>query len=233
MSNLQSDSFYRRRVLAWSWYDWADHAYITTTASTFFPPYFVTLAAPAFMVTGPAVKEEAAKAIARSEASNLYAFTVSISLLVAALLAPLVGTYADITGQRKRLLIIITLLGGVLASAMFGLTTEVWYLGVIFYFITQVAVNIALGLNSSLLPHIARPDDMNRVSSLGYAMGYMGGWFIPGPLHGAFLVFRSLGDQSRVSHTYGLSLSRYLVDTIYASPHMGCTRATGHTFNFR
>jgi len=40
---------------------------------------------------------------------------------------------------------------------------------------TQIALNIALGLNSSLLPHITRPDDMNRVSSLGYAMGYFGG----------------------------------------------------------
>jgi UMF1 family MFS transporter len=174
-SNLQSDSFYRWRVLAWSWYDWADHAYITTIASTFFPPYFVTIAAPAFMVTDPTVKEETAKAIARSTASNLYAFTVSVSLLVAAFLAPLAGTYADITGQRKRLLIIITLVGGVLASAMFTITTNLWYLGLILYFTTQVVINIALGLNSSLLPHIAHPDDMNRASSLGYAMGYMGG----------------------------------------------------------
>jgi UMF1 family MFS transporter len=48
-------------------------------------------------------------------------------------------------------------------------------LGLVLYFATQVALNIALGFNSSLLPHIARQDDMNRVSSLGYAMGYIGG----------------------------------------------------------
>jgi UMF1 family MFS transporter len=58
---------------------------------------------------------------------------------------------------------------------MFILTTGRWELALGFYFITQVVMNIALGLNSSLLPHIAHHDDLNRVSSLGYAMGYAGG----------------------------------------------------------
>src|SRR5262245_61849848 len=90
---------YRRRIFAWSIYDWADHAYITTTSSTFFPPYFVAIAAPAFMVAGQAATSEAAKAAARDQASNIFALTVSLSLFIAALLAPVIGTYADITGQ--------------------------------------------------------------------------------------------------------------------------------------
>jgi UMF1 family MFS transporter len=155
-------------------YDWANHAYITTTASTFFPPYFVAIAAPAFLLAGQA-NAEAAQALARDTASNVYALAVSISLLVAALLAPVIGTLADITGRRKRYLLVATAAGGVLASMMFTLTTGMWQLGLVLYFLTQVAMNIALGLNSSLLPHVARPDDMNRVSSQGYAMGYIGG----------------------------------------------------------
>jgi UMF1 family MFS transporter len=50
-----------------------------------------------------------------------------------------------------------------------------WILALVLYFLTQVAINITLGLNSSLLPHITLPEDMNRASSLGYAMGYVGG----------------------------------------------------------
>ena len=85
------------------------------------------------------------------------------------------SAYADITGLRKRLLVMATVAGGVLASLMFTLTTGMWVLGLVLYFTTQVSMNIALGFSSSLLPHIARPDDINRVSSLGYAMGYIGG----------------------------------------------------------
>jgi UMF1 family MFS transporter len=168
-AELQSERAYRRRVLAWSLYDWADHAYITTLASTFFPQYFVLTAASAFVVASQT------EAFARDTASNVYAFTVSLALFVAAILAPIVGTYADITGRRKRLLVVVTVIGGVLASMLVTFTTGLWVLALVLFFASQIALNIALGLSSSLLPHVARAGDMNRVSSLGYAMGYVGG----------------------------------------------------------
>jgi MFS transporter, UMF1 family len=171
----ESAHAYDRRVLAWSLYDWADHAYITTLASTFFPPYFVAIAAPAFLIAGVAANDPGGQALARDTASNVYALAVSLSLFAAAILAPIVGTFADITGTRKRLLVLVTVVGGAFASTMFVLTTGSWVLGLVLYFVTQVALNVALGLSSSLLPHVARTDDLNRVSSLGYAMGYIGG----------------------------------------------------------
>src|SRR5262249_21163638 len=99
----------------------------------------------------------------------------AIALLFAALVAPIVGTYADLTGRRKRLLVIVTALGSILASMMVTLSTGMWVAGLVLYALTQLAVNVALGLNSSLLPHVARPGDMDRVSSLAYALGYVGG----------------------------------------------------------
>lgn len=173
--DLSSEKTYHRRIQSWAWYDWANHAYITTTASTFFPPYFIAIAAPAFMAVGAAASDPAAQALARDSASNVFALVVSLALLVAAVLAPLVGAFADITGGRKRLLVITTVFASVIASMMFILQTGMWVLGLVLYFLTQVLMNIALGLSSSLLPHITTPDDMNRVSSLGYAMGYVGG----------------------------------------------------------
>jgi len=89
--------------------------------------------------------------------------------------APLVGTIADLTGRRKRMLLAVTALGAAFAGAMVSVTSGRWALGLALYLASQVAVNVALGLNSSLLPHIARPDDLDRASSLGYAMGYLGG----------------------------------------------------------
>jgi len=170
-----NDKEYKRRVSSWTWYDWANHSYITTTASTFFPPYFIAIATLAFLAVGASANDEAAKALARDTASNVFALSVSLALLVAAVLAPIIGALADITGGRKRLLVGTTVVASVFSSLMFILTTGMWQLGLVLYFITQVAMNIALGLSSSLLPHVARADDVSRVSSLGYAMGYFGG----------------------------------------------------------
>jgi UMF1 family MFS transporter len=181
---------YRRRILAWSLYDWANHGYITTTATTFFPPHFIGIAAPAFLIAGGATSSSA---LARDAASNVFALTVSAALFVAAVLAPFVGTYADITGRRKRLLLRITLVGGALASAMFALTPGRWELALALYFATQVAVNLALGLNSSLLPHVAHPEDVPRASSLGYAMGYIGGGLLLAANTALFLLAGQLG----------------------------------------
>jgi UMF1 family MFS transporter len=174
-ADLQAEKDYKRRVSSWTWYDWANHSYITTTASTFFPPYFIAIAAVAFLAAGASINDEAAAKLARDNASNLYALTVSFALLVAAILAPIIGALADISGARKRLLVGTTIVASVFSSLMFILVTGMWQLGLILYFVTQVAMNIALGLSSSLLPHVARPDDVSRVSSLGYAMGYVGG----------------------------------------------------------
>jgi UMF1 family MFS transporter len=196
-STSSAERAYRRRVFAWTWYDWADHAYITSTASTFFPPYFIAIAAPALM--GAGATGDAAAALARDTASNLYALTVSIALFIAALLAPVIGAYADITGRRKRLLIAATAVGACIASAMFVLVTGMWLAALLMYAATQVAMNIALGLNSSLLPHIARPDDLNRVSSLGYAMGYVGGGVLLALNTVLFLAAPSVGLDSSLA----------------------------------
>jgi MFS transporter, UMF1 family len=171
----QDQKDYNRRVSSWTWYDWANHSYITTTASTFFPPYFISIATVAFLAAGTSIDDAAAKALARDTASNVFALTVSFALLVAAILAPILGALADITGGRKRLLVGATVVASIFSSLMFILTTGMWQLGLVLYFITQVAMNICLGLSSSLLPHVAREEDVSRVSSLGYAMGYIGG----------------------------------------------------------
>jgi UMF1 family MFS transporter len=182
--------------MAWAWYDWANHAYITTTASTFFPPYFISIAAASFLAAGASSTDIAAQAVARNAASDVFAAIVSIALLVAAVLAPLVGAYADITGQRKRLLLVATLIASVVASMMFILTTGMWVMGLILYFISQVGMNIALGASSSLLPQVSRADDINRVSSLGYAMGYVGGGLLLALNTALFLFSDKLGMDS-------------------------------------
>src|SRR5262245_55227682 len=151
---------YRQHVRAWSMYSWALDGVITSSVITFFPPYFIAIAAPAFLEAGKSASDKTASALAADNASNVFSLVIALSLFIAAIIAPIVGTYADLTGRRKRLLIFVTALGSVLASMMLALTSGDWLLGLILYAGTQVAVNIALGMNSSLLPHVSRPEDL-------------------------------------------------------------------------
>jgi len=189
-----SERAYRRRVMAWSLYDWANSGYLTTTATTFFPPHFIAIAAPAFAAAGAT-----GSALARDIASNIFAIAASLALFVAAVLAPIFGTYADITGRRKCLLLAVTVIGGAMASAMFTLTPGRWQLALVLYVTTQVALNLALGLYSSLLPHVARPEDLSRVSSLGYAMGYIGGGLLLAVNTALFLLSDRLGIDTTLA----------------------------------
>ncbi len=192
----ESTAVYRRRVFAWSMYSWALDGVITTTVVTFFPPYFIAIAAPVFLEAGKAASDKAAAAFAADSASNAFSLVIALALFIAAIIAPVVGTYADITGRRKRILIVVTALGSVLASMMLAVTTGAWLLGLVLYAGTQVAVNIALGMNSSLLPHVSRPDDLNRVSSLGYAMAFVGGGILLTANTGLFVFADRIGIAS-------------------------------------
>jgi UMF1 family MFS transporter len=199
LSDAQRQKAYNRRVISWAWYDWANHAYITTTATSFFPPYFIAIATTSFITMGASPSDEAVKVFARDTASNVFALMVSFSLLVSAISAPIMGTYADITGMRKRLLIITTIPASLGSSLMFILVTGMWKLGLGLYLVTQVAMNIALGLSSSLLPHVALKEDMNRVSSLGYAMGYVGGGLLLALNTGLYLFSDKIGIDSALA----------------------------------
>ncbi len=197
MDTSPTERAYHRRIMAWSLYDWADHAVITTMAGTFFPPYFIAIAAPALLLASRAASGQApTEALARDTASNYYAFAVSLALFVSAIVAPLIGTYSDIKGWRKRLLVLSTIVGGGLASLMYVLTTGRWVLALALYIGVQIALNVALGLNSSLLPHVTRAGDMNRASSLGYAMGYFGGGVLLAANTALFLFAGRLGLDS-------------------------------------
>ncbi len=200
MRERSPDKTYRRRIVAWSLYDWANHGYVTVTATAFFPPYFVAVASPAFLGASGA-------AAARAAASNVYAFAVSAALLAVAALAPLVGTAADLTGRRKRFLLVATGFGAGLAAAMFAITTGRWILALGLYVTSQIAVNVALGLNSSLLPHLARPEDIDRSSALGYAMGYVGGGLLLAAATAAYLFADRVGaDRDLIVRTTFLAV---------------------------
>jgi UMF1 family MFS transporter len=162
-----SEHDYQRVINAWAMYDWANSAFAVVILTAVFPVYYRALATNAGR--------------APEEATAYWAYTTSLSLLVVALIGPVLGAMADVAGGKKRFLG-VALLFGVLGSLSLAFLGEDTFILASFLF--AIANFGFAGGNifyEALLPHIARPNDLDRVSARGYAFGYLGG--------GLFLLF--------------------------------------------
>jgi MFS transporter, UMF1 family len=145
---------------AWAWYDWANSAYFTTIIAAVFPSFFATYAAAGV---------EPAQATAR------FAAITTVSIAIIAVVSPILGAIADLSGIRKRLLAIFMLIGASSAAALVLIDRGEWRLASVLFVIGNLGVSGSTVFYDSLLPHVARPEETDRVSSAGYAIGYLGG----------------------------------------------------------
>jgi len=149
-----------RPALAWAFYDWANSTFATTVMAGFFPVFFSQ-----FWSVGA----DTAMTTARLGGAN------SVAGLVIALLAPLLGTIADRGGHRKRMLFAFTLLGAGTTLALFFVAQGQWLVAALLYALATLGFNGGVVFNDALLLDVAEPRDYDRVSALGYALGYLGG----------------------------------------------------------
>jgi MFS transporter, UMF1 family len=150
----------RRELRAWAMYDWANSAVQTTIIAAIFPIYFQKVSAAG--MPGP-------------EATSRFAWATTIAIVIVAIVAPLLGALADRAPIKKRLLAVFLGLGALSTAAMFVLTRGDWMLALTLFVITNVGVAGSIVFYESLLPHIVSEGELDRVSTAGYALGYLGG----------------------------------------------------------
>ncbi len=152
---------YKRRIWAWTMYDWANSAFATTILAAVLPIYFSQVAGS----TLPSA----------TVATSYWSLGLTISLVIIAVLSPILGTISDVMRGKKLFLSIFAGLG-ILATALLVLvSTGDWVLASVLGILGRIGFNGANTFYDALLPHVARPDDQDRVSTRGYAMGYLGG----------------------------------------------------------
>jgi MFS transporter, UMF1 family len=157
---LQRLGLHRRELRAWAMYDWANSGFVTLVVTAVFPIYF---------------QDVAAAGLDDAVATARYGYATSGALVLVALLSPLAGAYADASARRKKLLGACVVVGAV-ATAALGLVGEGdWVLALGLFALGNLALLLSLVFNDSLLPHIAKQDEVDRVSTAGYALGYLGG----------------------------------------------------------
>ena len=150
----------RPDLRAWAMYDWANSAFQTTVIATVFPIYFGRVVA--------ADWEEA-------EVLSRFAWASTIAILVVAVVAPLLGAIADHAAVKKRLLAIFAGMGITSCFAMFWVTEGEWLFALTLFVIGNIGVAGSIVFYESLLPHLVGPLELDRVSTAGYAIGYLGG----------------------------------------------------------
>jgi len=150
----------RPELRAWAMFDWATSSVQTTVMVAVFPIYFVKVA-------GAGLPE--------SGATQRLATVNSVALVIIALLSPVLGAVSDYSAAKKRFTAAFVALGAIATAALW--TVHTGELGRASWLFVLVLVGAAgcFVFYESLLPHIARPDEIDRVSTAGYALGYVGG----------------------------------------------------------
>ena len=108
-------------------------------------------------------------------ATERFATATTLALAIVAIIAPVLGAYADFAGAKKRLLAIFLGVGVISTAAMVQIGSGDWLLAAVLFVVANIGVSGSFVFYDSLLPHVAEDAEMDRVSSAGYALGYLGG----------------------------------------------------------
>jgi MFS transporter, UMF1 family len=150
----------RPELRAWAMYDWANSAFQTTIIAAVFPIYFHNVVA---------------ADLGDSLSTSRFAWATTLAIVIVALVAPLLGAIADFAAMKKKMLGVFLAIGVVSTTAMFWVRAGDWAFALVLFVLGNIAVAGSIVFYESLLPHLVGEDELDRVSSAGYAIGYLGG----------------------------------------------------------
>ena len=159
MKNDSAD--YNKIINSWIMYDWANSAYITIVVAAVYPPFFRSVVIDAGYGEG--------------DATAIWAYTTALALAIISLVGPILGAITDHRGGKKKFLAASAGIG-IIATSALVFTDSLSYLVVSAVFIiSNIGYSASILFYESLLPHIAKSEDMDSVSARGYTLGYLGG----------------------------------------------------------
>lgn len=158
-SILEMLGLHRPELRAWALYDWAITGFYAVIVVTVFPIYF---------------QDVAAKELPGTLATQHFATATTIALAIVAAIAPILGAITDYVAIKKRLLATFAGLGAAAVAGLYFVHQGDWILGAALFIIANIGANGSVIFYDALLPHIAAEDEVDRVSTAGFAVGYGG-----------------------------------------------------------
>lgn len=154
---------------AWYWYDWANSAYVTTIATVLFAPYLIGVAEAA------AVNNRVSVLGLEVAPGSLPSYLVTFSTILSAIALPPLGAMMDRTEKKKQWLAGFAWVGAAFASLLFFARGDNWEIGAVAIIGANLCLAASMVVNDSILPLISTEHERDRVSSRGWAWGYLGG----------------------------------------------------------
>ena len=145
---------------AWAMYDWANSAMVVIVITAIYPYFFPSYAA---------------SDLPANIATFRFGIATTIGLAITALLAPILGALADQAAVKKRMLCTFMSIGAAAVALMFFIQQGDWFFALVLFVFANIGANGSFVFYDSLLPHVAPRDEMDKVSTAGYALGYVGG----------------------------------------------------------
>jgi UMF1 family MFS transporter len=179
-----------RELFGWTMYDWANSAFSTTVVGAMFGPYLTRLAQDAVGENGVVLSFGFLGAVT---AKSLSTFAISLAVFLQVFLLPLIGGIADYSDMKKRLMAFFCYAGVVATCLMFFVTGNLYLGGAILFIWANLAFGAALVCYNAFLPEICTEDQRDKVSSRGFAYGYLGGGLLLALNLGLVLGAGSLG----------------------------------------
>jgi len=181
----------KKVINAWAMYDWANSVYNLVITTTFFPIYFTA-------VTTKAYGSGTVPFMGRNfKSSSLYDYALAAAYAIIVLMLPILSSIADSRGSKKRFMQFFVYLGGLACCGMFffkGEQPSVGY-GIACFMLATIGFVGSLVFYNSYLPEIAAPEDRDRISAKGFALGYVGSVLLQLIGFGLVVYFSGKGDD--------------------------------------
>src|SRR4026207_263895 len=171
-TSATTDKNDRREIFGWKMYDWANSAFYTTVVGALFSPYLTRLAQSAVGENGVVLDLGFLGAVT---AKSLPSLCVSISVGCQVFLLPVLGALGDYSDLKKRLMMLFCYIAVVANCLLFFITGGLYLWGGVLFIIANVCFGASNVFYNAYLPEIATDDQTDKVSSRGFAYGYLGG----------------------------------------------------------
>ena len=161
----------KKRIWGWMFFDWASQPYNTLLLTFVFGPYFAAIVAGHFMGTGLA--EEAADA----KAQAIWSLGLTITGLVVAFSAPILGALADLSGRRMPYIYFFSVLYVIGAFALWWAFPDAsnFWLMLVMFGIGFIGMEFTTIFTNAILPDLGTEDEIGKISGSGFSFGYWGG----------------------------------------------------------
>lgn len=180
----------RREIFGWIMYDWANSAFSTTVVTVLLGPYLTSLAQNAVGENGIVLSLGPVGAIT---AKSFFSVCVSLSVLLQVFTLPVLGALADYSELKKRLMAMLCYTGVLATCLLLFVSGDMYLLGGLLFIIANLSFGGSMVLYNAFLPQITSEDQRDKISSRGFAMGYLGGGLLLGANLGFVTFAPSLG----------------------------------------